>query len=135
MRAPLSCFVSSNRRLFDNHLDDYAKSMTADLGLPDKCVNMVNYAYTGIQKLYFRSSTKQNSDYNGQNRVSDWFIRTKAAYMATDWRYAAGMATFSADVKKVKDSCTKFESGKIQPIQSITCSTSTTQPRINLIGT
>ena len=109
--------------------------MTADLGLPDKCVNMVNYAYTGIQKLYFRSSTKQNSDYNGQNRVSDWFIRTKAAYMATDWRYAAGMATFSADVKKVKDSCTKFESGKIQPIQSITCSTSTTQPRINLIGT
>ena len=49
--------------------------MTADLGLPDKCVNMVNYAYT---------------DYNGQNRVSDWFIRTKAAYMATDWRYSAG---------------------------------------------
>jgi len=57
-------------------LHEYAESMTVDLGLPDKTVNMVNYAYT---------------DYNGMNRYEDWFIRTNAAYMATDWRYGVGL--------------------------------------------
>lgn len=45
-------------------LDEYAETMTADLGLPDKTVNMVNYAYT---------------DYNGMNRYEDWFIRTNVS--------------------------------------------------------
>lgn len=48
--------------------------MTSELGLPDKTVNMVNYAYT---------------NYTGMNRNADWSIRTNAAYMATDWRYLA----------------------------------------------
>ena len=46
--------------------DDYAETMTADLGLPEKTVNMVNYAYT---------------DYNGMNRYEDWFIRTNVSIL------------------------------------------------------
>ena len=37
---------------------------------------MVNYAYT---------------NYEGNKRNSDWFIRTSASYMATDWRYGSAL--------------------------------------------
>ena len=49
-------------------LDELVSSIVSDFNLPDDYTNMINYACT---------------DYNGQNRDADWFIRTQAAYLTT----------------------------------------------------
>ena len=49
-------------------LDELVTSIVSDFNLPEDYTNMINYAYT---------------DYKGQNRDADWFIRTQAAYLTT----------------------------------------------------
>ena len=57
-------------------MKEYAKELTIDRGLSESAADALIYAYT---------------NYTGNQRNDDWSIRTKGAYMSTDWRYGAAI--------------------------------------------
>ena len=74
--SPAPDWVSEPGQGTPENLKEYASELTIDRGLSENAADALVYAYT---------------NYTGDQRNADWSIRTKGAYMSTDWRYGAAI--------------------------------------------